>query len=188
MSIQYAVKRNGIKISLKGATIQAIITGTGDYSAAYTTAVAYSAAAFAGFWRSECRIDDRGAGIWDVEIEYGDEEHKQPEEGEVKWSFDTTGGTKHITVGLSTIEQYVPDGYGKTDHKGAINVEDDGRVAGVDVIDYQFKWTETRQLLLATFSWTYASILNQMTGKVNNGVFRGMQAGTVLFKGAGLAI
>lgn len=101
-----------------------------------------------------------------------------------KFSFDTTGGTQHITQSLETVIRYGRDGVGKaTDHKGAIGVTDHD-VAGCDIVVPKFAWQETWQLPLITHGWLYSQALKLLTGKTNAANFRGFPIGQVLFYGA----
>jgi len=148
-------------------------------------ALAYSATMYSNLYRSKLDVTDIGnGGVWDVDVTYGPRQKKEPEEGDFKWNFTTSGGTKHITQAKAHVSSYVPATETAVDHKGAIGITEDGSVEGTDVPDRAFKWTETWQLLLADYSFTYAGVLDVLTGTVNDAPFRGKAAGTVLFEGA----
>jgi len=57
---------------------------------------------------------------------------------------------------------------------------------GADVIVPKFEWGETHYLFWTPMNaeWAYKKVLMDLTGKVNNGEFRGFAAGEVLFMGA----
>ena len=103
-------------------------------------------------------------------------------------SFDTGGGTQHITQGY-------PVGSGDTldferrfpatgpNQSGAIGVDGDS-VAGVDVVVPQLQWTETYDVPSTYVTATYIRSVATLTGTVNNAAFRGFYPGEVLFLGA----
>ena len=168
----------------ESATLHFVLTGTSTESTARTLAEGYSAAMYNALYRTNIAIKEVGAMLWDVAVTYGSKKKKEPEAGDSSWAFDTTGGTKRITQTLEHINDYQPGGKGAIDNKGAIGVNENGDVEGVDVIDHSFKWRENHTLLLASFGWTYSDLLETLTGTVNNAAFRGKPAGTVLFEGA----
>lgn len=113
-------------------------------------------------------------------------------------SFDTTGGTEHVT------SVYDPDGdpnptqggidgqlgYARPDQadtiptlKGAIGVEGD-QVKGVDRVVPVFNFTETWQFDADLVVEDYVKTLYQLTGTVNVEKWRMFDPGEVLFMGA----
>lgn len=106
-------------------------------------------------------------------------------------SFDTTGGTEHITqawTDSANPSAYV-DGYATEgtapDMKGAINANADS-VQGVDITVPSFQFTETWLCPAAyLLSGTNPAIktIYSMTGKVNSTKFRIFDIGEVLFLG-----
>ena len=110
---------------------------------------------------------------------------KEPEAGDFSWSFDTTGGTRHVTHGIAHIQSYVPDGKTAVDHKGTIGGQRERGHRGRGCAQQELQVDRTPQLLLAGFGWTYAGIVDDLTGTVNNALFRCKAIGTVLFAGTG---
>ncbi len=105
---------------------------------------------------------------------------------ESSFSFETGGGTQHITQSLGT--RSYGESIGDTplpapDHQGAIGVTDNG-VEGVDVIVPVYNFAETHYFPAAFVTPAYKATLAFLTGRVNNAVFRGFEAGEVLFQGA----
>lgn len=113
-----------------------------------------------------------------------------------EWSFDTSGGTKHLTKSIQTVyaRKVVEDGddlqidpetgevyVEAPDLKGAIGASRDG-VAGVDVVDPKLEITTTR--VVRSITLNYLRTLCQLTGGVNNATFMGFPEGEVLFLGA----
>jgi hypothetical protein len=122
-----------------------------------------------------------GACIWEVTVQYGVKE--EPETGDpAQFSFDTGGGTQHITQAIQTISRHAASGTAP-DFKGAIGVTHDN-VEGVDITVPVYNFSETHYLADATVTLSYRGTLFNLTGKVNNGSFKGLAAGECLFLGA----
>lgn len=183
MAIQWGLRPTGIETHTEGATIPYRLIGEWVATTARSYALAAVPLTFSAFYRKDVRMTNLGAGIWDVDAEYGTLDQQEPAEGNYKWSFDTTGATKHITQALYHVNTYKPSGVTAIDHKGAIGVTDDA-VEGVDVPDRALKWTETWQLPLAGYGFIFAAVLGELTGRVNASYFRGFPAYTVRFDGA----
>jgi hypothetical protein len=136
---------------------------------------------YLGLSLSDYDFDPLGNGLWDVTATYGTK--KLSNLGEVETSFDTTGGTRHITQSLATVGAY-GTGAAVTDFGGAIGVDGD-KVNGVDIPGPA---TFTFQL---TKSWPFALMdqakivaISGMTFKTNTDIFYQFAAGTLLFLGA----
>jgi len=131
-------------------------------------------------FRKQATVEEVGPEAHTIRVFYGP--IKPPEQNEYKFAFDTTGGRQKITQSLETINKYAPDGKTAADHKGAIGVTDTG-VEGCEIIVPKFSWSETWQLPIETYDWTYSQTLKAITGKVNAETFRGFPPGQVLFRG-----
>lgn len=103
--------------------------------------------------------------------------------GQPTYTFDTTGGTTHITQSISTRARYAKPGKIAPNHKGAIGVTKDS-IEGTDIIIPDFAFSETHQLPDMVVTSAYKALLFRMTGTVNNAPFRGLATGEALFKGA----
>ena len=182
MAYQWGYRPEGIQSQRESLTIPFRLVGEDDPLTARTIALAEAPTLFGYYLRNAVKLRGLGVGIWDVDAEYGLSDKKEPEEGDYKWNFDTTGATKHITHAVEHISTY-PSSNPPHDHKGAIGVTDDS-VEGVDVPDKAFKWTETWPLPLAGFGFFYSAVLGQLNGRMNAAYFRGFAAGTVRFDGA----
>jgi len=125
-------------------------------------------------------LDYLGDDAWQLEVTYtsnGADSDNQQQPLNRSRSFETSGGTTHITQGLA--EQK----FGTTPAmNSAIGVSSDG-VAGVDVIIPQLQWTETYDVPARYVTSAYIVGVNSLTGAVNNSGFRGFAAGEVLFLG-----
>lgn len=102
-------------------------------------------------------------------------------------SFDTTGGTQHITQACSVgsggtldFEKRYPSS--ATNMSGAIGVDSNG-VNGVDIVMPQLQWQESYDVPNAYVTATYVRGVAGITGTTNNAAFRGFEAGEVLFLG-----
>ncbi|MDD5729410.1 MAG: hypothetical protein PHV59_12690, partial [Victivallales bacterium] len=96
-----------------------------------------------------------------------------------KISFDTAGGTKHITEALAS-RVYGKD-YGL---KNKILVNPDGSVTGIDIPDSRLRFSETHYYARSSLSFAFVRKLKALTNRVNNRAFRGFEKGEVLFTGA----
>ena len=187
MAITWEERPNTAKISTDSATFSYLLTGTSDRIIADALAHGYSSALWNGLSRTSVDVEEVGPQVFYVDVHYGTPDKKEPEAGDYRWSFSTTGGSKHITQAIAHIASYKAGGDAGNPHKGAIGVTSDGKntnVEGVHVPDRNFKWTETHQLLYSSYDWSYAAIVDALTGRVTEATFRGKSAGTVLFEGA----
>ncbi len=125
-----------------------------------------------------------GVGRWKCEATYAKNRVTIITGGSTaNYSFDTGGGTQHITQARSTIDTYVPVGKTKPDFKGAINVTKDS-VNGVDITSPIYNFGETHYFSAVQITGSYKAMLFNLTGKVNADGFRGFMPGEVLFLGA----
>jgi len=93
-------------------------------------------------------------------------------------SFDTTGGTQHITQGFSESRF----GANAPNQQKAIAVDSNG-VNGVDVVTPQLQWQESYDVPSNYVTSAYIRNVSGMTGTTNNAPFRGFELGEVLFLG-----
>jgi hypothetical protein len=82
-------------------------------------------------------------------------------------SFDTTGGTQHITQAKEHISTTCASGETAPDFQGAIGVTDDS-VEGCDVTVPVFSFSVTRYMAAASVTSEYVGKLFALTGKTNN--------------------
>ena len=145
-------------------------------------AIAATPLIFKGLWRQSISAKAIGGGLWHLDVPYG--EKQPPAIGEYRISYDTTGGTAHITQAKEHIADWGRLADVPPNHGGAINVKEDGRPEGTDIVVPSFRWTEEHTFLVAIAGWGYAYTLSLLTGMVNNSPFRSFPAGQVLFEGA----
>jgi len=120
--------------------------------------------------------------IWDVTVQYNHDRDEPDTGDEPTFSFDTTGGTQHITQSKQTISRTAVS-EAAPDFKGAIGVTSNG-VEGVDITVPVYVFTYTYYLAPERVTQSFRLQIFALTGKVNSGGFRGFAAGEVLFLGA----
>ena len=132
-------------------------------------------------------VERINATTWKVKAVYEvDDGGEQPDddggdEDTTVFAFDTGGGTKHLNQSLKTDGRYPNNA---PDFAGAIEVDNEGNVNGVDVTMPVLNFTETHTLSGSRVSTSYKKTLASLTGTVNRSGFRGFSAGEVLFLGA----
>ncbi len=171
-----------------------IIRGTADDLAAKAALEAAAPGGYDGLERQSCHVEpvhiDAGNDavcVWDGAASYApygsaEDEQPPPETGDSIYSFDTGGGTQHITQSIFTRAGYSVAG-NLADFKGAIGVTHDS-VEGVDITTPVYNFFETHYIPNSSVTEAYRYKLFLLTGKTNDANFRGMAAGEVLFLGA----
>jgi hypothetical protein len=138
-----------------------------------------------------------GDDAWQVQISYakdGADDDEQTDPLKRSRSFDTSGGTQHITQakggtvtvrGTTTTTTSTETKFPPTapSMDSAIGVDGDS-VAGVDVVVPQLTWTETYDVPSNYVTNDYIKTVAALTGTVNKEGFRSFAAGEVLFLGA----
>lgn len=128
----------------------------------------------------DVHVECKGHNLFHVSPRYGT---KKREEGTWTWDYDTQGGTFNIKASRETVNRYVPQGKDKKDHKGAIGVQTDGTVEGVNIIVPSMKLNVTynHPKGVVTLDWAYK--VADLTGCTNSKPMLGRKAGEVLFLG-----
>jgi hypothetical protein len=159
----------------------------------------YPGVSDAQLWAESYSITFLGDNAWQVTINYEKTgaEPSTPDPMKRARSFDTTGGTQHITQGKKTGTReldFATEGEGTAavyesrfpssapDQKGAIAVDENG-VNGVDIVVPQLQWQESYDVpnVYVTNAWIRS--VAGVTGTTNAASFRGFDAGEVLFMG-----
>jgi hypothetical protein len=170
------------------ATFHYILDGTSDDLTARSLLLGSTPTWYNGLRRDECTLEPifvdtvSGTGKWECRVRYVSPEYTPPEVGESSFAFDTGGGTQHITQSLGTVGSYAASGTAPN-FGGAVGVTHDN-VEGVDITVPVYNFSETHYLADATVTLSYRGTLFNLTGKVNNGSFKGLAAGECLFLGA----
>lgn len=102
--------------------------------------------------------------------------------GDDSYTFETTGGTQHITNSLATVGSYASLGT-PIDYGGAIGVSKDA-IEGVDIVVPIFQFSYGFRFPGSQVDEAYKTTLHDLTGTVNNALFKNRAAGEVLFLGA----
>jgi hypothetical protein len=153
-----------------------------DEAEVRTLALASTPIGYLGLPRSNVMLEERiNATTWRVRVIYEAPSPSQPDPGGSTFSFDTGGGTQHITQSLQTVARYGPSASSALG--GAIGY-DGQNVNGVDITVPVYQFSETHQLVAGFVNQAYQGALFALTGTVNQGYFRGLQPGECLFLGA----
>lgn len=140
-----------------------------------------------GMALDEVEVTERVNGTtWKVKAIFKDEDSDDPddpdeEEETSSFAFDTGGGTMHRNQSLKTVSKVPNDA---PDFNGAIEVDNEGNVNGVDVTMPVLNFTETHTMNGSRVTTSYKKSVAAFTGTVNRSGFRGFSAGEVLFLGA----
>jgi hypothetical protein len=124
-----------------------------------------------------------GSDFWEGTARYGLMSSKPKEVGESSYQFDTGGGSMHITQAREHVASYGAGGATPPDLGGAIGVTHDS-VEGCDITVPVYNFSETHYFDAEYVTGSYKAALFSLTGKTNNGAFKGFAAGEVLFLGA----
>jgi hypothetical protein len=167
------------------ATLRFRATGEFSESTAHAYATALTPALYAHptgaiLYRQDIAMDGAGYKIFNVDVPYASQKH---DTGSFQLSFDTTGGTVHITASKETIGAY-GSGAAVADHKQSIGVTGpDKDPEGADVVIPVLKLTATFRHPQGHITLPQIKNLARWTGKVNSDTFLTFAAGEVLFLG-----
>ena len=161
------------------------VRGTEDDLAARTAVEAASPTTYDNLPRQAVAVEPVGPEHWDATVRYALDQASSapPQTGDSVFSFDTGGGTQHITQSKATVGIYAASGSTAPNFQGAIGVTADS-VNGVDITVPVYQFSETHYLPASQVTTGYKGTLFNLTGKINNGSFRGFTAGELLFLGA----
>ncbi len=154
-----------------------MIMNTEDYSTAKSLMASALPAKVGDLFLDDYHIVHLGNGVWEGTARY------VKWKSESQYSFDTGGGTQHISQSIVNVGSYAAPGFSAPNFFGAIGVTDD-RVEGTDITVPVFNFTETHYILNELVTPAYKLALFNLTGKVNGGGFKGFAKGEVLFLGA----
>lgn len=189
-----------------------LVQNAPNFAEAYAAVVAAAGGTLAGLPSHSVNLDEQGGGVWTATVNYtvgsgrtgyelgtpGERPNplvpaptppQEPTAAAVigpEWSFDTTGGTQHITQSLAT-----RDGVGTTGplsinngsgrFKRAIGVTKDS-VEGVDVVARKLEIGLTVRPSFVTLG--YIQDVFKLTATTNKDPYLGFAAGELLFLGA----
>jgi hypothetical protein len=176
-----------------------MVQGTADDAEAYAAVIAGTAGLKQDplspllLVRQSIAVTQVGPTLWEATVHFGHpdrERSKEPEETgeEGDFSFDTTGGSQHITCSPhGGWQAYPKPGEAAPDFQGAIGVSgppDNRQVEGVDVQVPSLKFTRTKYQSASLVTPAWVKQLSRVTGRKNAAPFWGFDAGEVLFRGA----
>lgn len=130
--------------------------------------------------------NERGFRSWAITANYiTPEEHhrkRQLEEGEFRWDFDTSGGTHTLThTDPAKVTRF---GVDAPDFKGAINVDSEGKIQGVETELSGLKLNLSYKHSQAVITPAYMQKLEGLKRKKNAQPFLGFDSGELLFLNA----
>ncbi len=173
----------------RSVTMHYTLVGTADDVLMRTELETILPSTYDGLNRDEIRMEPivvdemAGTGTYDVTVRYVPVTRGSIKiTGDSSFTFDTGGGSQHITQSRSTISKTAASGTAP-DFDGAINVSKDS-VNGVDITVPVYHFAETHYIDDDDVTQAYKITLFNLTGKMNNAAFRGFAAGEVLFLGA----
>ncbi len=178
---KYSSRQATVSAESPSADLEFMVLGTEDELEVKVLVEATIPVLYAGLVFQSYHIEHQGGGVWEVSSRYGKKEPKEP--GASSFSFDTGGGTQHVTQSKETVQRYGVSNLTAPDFKGAIGVANDS-VEGTDVTVPVYNFTETHYIPVALITQAYKKKLFELTGAVNDAPFKGFDAGEVLFMGA----
>lgn len=105
--------------------------------------------------------------------------YAQPDVDELDYSYNTTGGTSHLSYSLATLGRA---GANLRDFGGGIGWNGEG-FDGVDVVTPRVEFSISVNWPSSFFTQAYRLTLANATGSINSALWHGFAAGCVLFKG-----
>lgn len=161
------------------AEFQYVALQCADETEVRTLALSTSPTGYNGLIRRSVEISERVANdAWKVVVRFDAPQPYEDSTPQSVFSFDSTGGTQHITQSIQTVNRYGSSA--STLLGGAIGYDGEN-VAGVDITVPVWNWQETYYLTDAELN---TPAYYALTGMVNSDVFYGYQPGEVLFLGA----
>ena len=154
-----------------------VVQGTDDDLAVKSLVAATAPALYNGLVRDSFTIKPVGGGVWECSVQYVEVS------SDSQFTFDTGGGTQHISQSLQSVNRYAAPGEIAPDFQGAIGVNGD-QIEGTDITVPVYNFTETHYIDDSLVTGAYKATLFFLTGRVNNAPFKGFAKGEVLFLGA----
>src|SRR5690606_15283444 len=120
-----------------------LVVGTTDDIEAHSELIAQTPTVYAGLVRQSTHLERIAENAWEGSIRYG--QFEPPQTGDSSYSFDTGGGTQHITQSLGTVGVWAAPGVYPPSFRGGIGVTKDG-VEGVDITIPVYNFAETHYI------------------------------------------
>jgi len=177
-------RRAGFKSADASATLEYVGFGSIDDSEIEAALLVEMPASFRGLPLLTWELDPLGGDVWAGRGNYSSKDKPEtPDTGDIRFSFDTTGETAHVTQSLDTTK-YSPAGQTAPDYQGAIGVGPNDSIAGVDIPAPGLKFSWTYRMPFGDLTMDYAKTVAGMTGKSNAEPWKGFDAGELTFLGA----
>ena len=173
-------EKHGRVLSDNSAELTYIIRHTHDDAVARQALLNGSPWSWRGKRREDAEVEEIGHHLWLGTVRYS-ERQTQRQVNQSRFSFETRGGSQHISQSLATVGRYAAAGTTAADFGGAIGVDGDS-VQGTEITVPVYTFTETHYF--DDGSTGYKSTLFYLTGRVNDASFKGLAAGEALFLGA----
>lgn len=137
-------------------------------------------------YRQDVKAVPQGHELYFVDVPYApkSQSDKTIPVGTWTWDFNTQGGEFTIKTSKSTVASYVAGGDAVVDHKQAINVGQDGKVEGTQIVIKSMKLNVSYKHPTGVVTMPFAMALADLTGTVNSTKMFNRPAGEVLFLGA----
>ncbi|MCA9265541.1 MAG: hypothetical protein KDA60_16890, partial [Planctomycetales bacterium] len=179
-------RANSRELNARSGKLRYQIRGTESITTARAAVRASAPLVFNGLVRDDIPVEtvSEAPPIFHADVNY----IWQQTDDSIEYQFGVSLISQNVKRSLATIETYDDNGPGSgagtaPDHKGAINVQPDGKISGTDV-----------QFPVATFDLNfsfdgqipeaYEMKVEELVGKVSNTVFRSRAAGEVMLIGA----
>ena len=167
------------------AEIPYLVFGAESEEAAMAAVFEASPMKFENLRRDVLEIDERiNDDTYKIRVTYAVDHFDGIDGGndpEPSFAFDTGGGSSHRSQSLQTVLKTPVDA---PDYGGAIEVDSEGNVNGVDITMPVMHFSETHYFRPGKVSTAYKQRLANLTGTVNSAKFKGYAPGEVLFLGA----
>jgi len=173
-------EKHGRVLSDNSAELTYIIRHTHDDAVARQALLNGSPWSWRGKRREDAEVEEIGHHLWLGTVRYSERE-TQRQVNQSRFSFETRGGSQHISQSLATVGRHAAAGMTAPDFGGAIGVDGDS-VQGTEITVPVYTFTETHYF--DDVSTGYKSTLFYLTGRVNDASFKGLAAGEALFLGA----
>lgn len=178
-------KKSGTSTVYNSAQVQYVVSGCSDQENAITSLLDSIASTYLSLPLDHVTVDERcGAEAWKLTANYAKKTSSNSgssdkQDTDSSFSFDTSGGTKHLTHSLSTVKTTT----NAPKNNNAIGFDGES-VEGVDITMPIFNFSETHYFKNSKVSTSFKKKIMELTGKVNNSSFKGFSKGQVLFLGA----
>lgn len=162
------------------------VHGTDDEEEALNFGLPRTPISFRALLRQKSTIKRKGTKTWDLDVDYGvqtaDASQRPLDVGEVRFNWDTTGGSLHITHSRETTGSFAPADETACNFQGAIGVSGDN-IEGVDIPAPSFRFSLTYRAPGALVNLDYVKKIHDITTTTNDASFFTFDGGSLLFLG-----